>query len=113
MKSKLADVWQRLNFAQAIVIVAALVGVVCMILFAPAVFWQHVDQVDWKFWLGVTLAATGVSSPFLDRLLGARRDTTRRMRTIRGDVPAYTRDPDTDPTPTAAPSPPLPKDKPS
>lgn len=113
MKSKLADVWQRLNFAQAIVIIAALIGVVCMIIFAPTVFWNHVDQVDWKFWVGVLLAATGVSSPFLDRLLRHHDVPLRRPRTIRGEIPAYVADPDTDPTAVAAPSPPSSKDKPS
>jgi drug/metabolite transporter (DMT)-like permease len=76
MGRRIEDVWQRLNFAQAFVVVAALAGVVCMVLFAPPTFWAHLDQVDWKFWVGVLLAATGVTSPFLNRLLGERRDST-------------------------------------
>lgn len=91
----LREAWYKLNLPQAISLCGAVAGAVCLVVFAPPAFWERLDRVDWKFWLGGGLAtASAVASAFLGKLF--------HPAPVRG--PNSVRPPP--PIPTVAPPPP-------
>jgi len=61
------DIFDRLNFPQALCVVAIVAGAVSCIIFVPPEFWQHVD---WQWCASFALSAFGIGgSVFLPKLI--------------------------------------------